>query len=287
MSSEHPFSSRFAWPAPAKINRFLHVTGRRSDGYHTLQTLFQFIDLQDDLRFSARGDSEFVLHDAPAALATEDNLILRAARLMQRVSGAPLGADIYLTKRIPVGGGLGGGSSNAATTLVALNRLWNLGFPIDELADLGATLGADVPVFVRGTAAWGEGIGERLSPVTLAESWLVLAMPAVTVPTAAVFADPALPRRHPSVTWDDYEAGRCGNDCEEVVCARYPEVARALDTLRAFGQARLSGTGACVFLSCVTEADAHRIDAALPDGLQRIITRGLNHSPLAAILHGL
>lgn len=287
MSSEHPFSSRFAWPAPAKINRFLHVTGRRDDGYHTLQTLFQFIDLQDDLRFTARGDGAFVLHGAPAALATDDNLILRAARLIQRVSGAPLGAEIHLTKRIPVGGGLGGGSSDAATTLVALNRLWNLGFPTDELADLGTTLGADVPVFVRGTAAWGEGIGERLSPVAAEESWLVLAMPAVSIPTAAVFADPALPRRHPPVTWDDYTAGRCGNDCEDVVCARYPDVARTLDLLRAFGPARLSGTGACVFLPCATEADARRIEAGLPDDLRRIITRGLNHSPLAAIMRGL
>lgn len=285
--TDDPFSARFIWPSPAKLNHFLHVTGRRDDGYHTLQTVFQFIDLQDELVFTARGDGDIRLLNAPEGLQGEDNLILRAARLIQRMSGAPIGADIHLTKRIPVGGGLGGGSSNAATTLVALNRLWNLGFPMDELAGYGAMLGADVPVFVRGKSAWGEGIGERLTPVTLPEQPIVLIVPPVSVSTGSIFSDPALPRNHARIDWADFLAGRCGNDCEAVVCARHPEVAEALTVLRTLGPAKLSGTGAVVFLACDSHRAAEAVLAQLPKNWTKRVVQGLNHSPLAAILRGL
>tara|TARA_R110001599_G_scaffold153651_20_gene339086 strand:+ start:10984 stop:11844 length:861 start_codon:yes stop_codon:yes gene_type:complete len=285
--TDHPFSARFIWPAPAKLNHFLHVTGQRDDGYHSLQTVFQFIDLQDELVFTARGDGQIRLLNAPAGLQGDDNLILRAARLIQRMSGAPIGADIHLTKRIPVGGGLGGGSSNAATTLVALNRLWNLGFPLDELAGYGAMLGADVPVFVRGRAAWGEGIGDRLTPMGLPEQPVVLVIPPVSVSTASIFNDPELPRDHARVEWDDFWAGRCGNDCEAVVCRRHPEVAEALAALRTHGPARLSGTGAAVFLPCDSQAAAQAVLDQLPKNWTKRVVQGLNHSPLAAILRGL
>ena len=285
--TDDPFSAQFVWPAPAKVNHFLHVTGRREDGYHRLQTLFQFLDLQDELVFTARGDGHIRLLNPPPGLAGDDNLILRAARLMQRMSGAPIGADIHLTKRIPVGGGLGGGSSNAATTLVALNRLWNLGFPLDELAGYGAMLGADVPVFVRGKAAWGEGIGEKLSPIDLPERAIVLVVPPVAVSTASIFGDADLPRDHPRVEWSDFLAGECVNDCEAVVCRRHPEVALALSTLRRFGPAKLSGTGASVFLECDDRAAAEAVAAQLPASWNKPVVRGLNHSPLAAIMRGL
>ncbi|WP_029890785.1 4-(cytidine 5'-diphospho)-2-C-methyl-D-erythritol kinase [Polycyclovorans algicola] len=285
--TDDPFSARFIWPSPAKLNHFLHVTGRRDDGYHTLQTVFQFIDLQDELVFTARGDGDIHLHNAPEGLQGDDNLILRAARLIQRMSGVPVGADIHLTKRIPVGGGLGGGSSNAATTLVALNRLWNLGFPLDELAGYGAILGADVPVFVRGRAAWGEGIGERLMPVTLPETPVVLVVPPVSVSTASIFKDPALPRDHARVDWATFEAGACVNDCEAVVCRRHPEVAEALAALRKLGPARLSGTGAAVFLPCDSQHAAQMVIDQLPKNWTKRVVQGLNHSPLAAILRGL
>ena len=201
--------------------------------------------------------------------------------------GAPIGVDIELDKRIPVGAGLGGGSSNAATTLIALNRLWNLGFPADELADIGLPLGADIPVFVRGHAAWAEGIGERLSPIDLPEPWYLLLLPPVTVATATVFADPTLERAHARVQFEDYSSGICVNDCEPVTTRLFPPVAEALAWLRRFGPARMSGTGACVFLEAENRAAADTLAAQADPAWRPTVVRGLNRSPLAAIMRGL
>ena len=287
MPNDAPFSAGFAWPAPAKINLFLHVTGRREDGYHTLQTLFQFVDLVDHLRFHQRGDGQITLQTPLADINHDDNLIVRAARRLAAVSGAPIGVNIELDKRIPVGAGLGGGSSNAATTLIALNRLWNLGFPADELADIGLPLGADIPVFVRGHAAWAEGIGERLSPIDLPEPWYLLLLPPVTVATATVFADPTLERAHARVQFEDYSSGICVNDCEPVTTRLFPPVAEALAWLRRFGPARMSGTGACVFLEAENRAAADTLAAQADPAWRPTVVRGLNRSPLAAIMRGL
>ncbi len=274
------FTAAFAWPAPAKLNLFLHVVGRREDGYHELQSVFQFTDFCDRLYFVPRGDTEIRRLDGPAGIPAEQDLSVRAARLIQRASGCELGADIRIDKRIPLGAGLGGGSSNAATTLVALNRLWNLGFTIDELATLGLSLGADVPVFVRGQAAWAEGVGERLTPVKLAEPWYVIVVPAVQVSTAEIFSAATLQRDCAPITFDDFLAGAGSNVCEPVTVARHPDVGAALAALRQHGAARMSGTGASSFLSCTTREDAERIAAQLPAHWTKVVARGLNASPL-------
>ncbi|SFF43119.1 4-diphosphocytidyl-2-C-methyl-D-erythritol kinase [Fontimonas thermophila] len=276
------FTAECPWPAPAKLNLFLHVTGRRPDGYHQLQTVFQFLDYGDSLFFTPRGDTEIRRVEGPRSIPPEQDLVVRAARAIQRASGCRLGAEIRIDKRIPVGGGLGGGSSDAATTLVALNRLWNLGLTTDELATLGLALGADVPVFVRGHAAWAEGIGERLTAVELPESWFVVLTPPVAVATREIFGAPELERHSTPVTLADFLAGRTGNVCEPVTCQRYPQVAAALAWLRRFGDARMSGTGASVFLPCTTRAQAADIAAQAPSDWHRIVARGLNRSPLHA-----
>jgi 4-diphosphocytidyl-2-C-methyl-D-erythritol kinase len=285
--TDDPFSAAFGWPAPAKLNLFLHVTGRRHDGYHLLQTWFQFLDLQDELHFRQRGDGELKLITPLDGVADEDHLVLRAARRLQTVSGVAIGADIRLHKRIPLGAGLGGGSSDAATTLIALNRLWNLGFPVDELAELGLALGADVPVFVRGQAAWAEGIGERLSPLPAAEAHYLLLLPPVQVATARIFADPGLRRDHPRLQPADIAAGRGTNDCEPVTVRHHPEVGEALRWLRQHGPAAMSGTGACCFLPLADAAEAQRLADAAPAEFRPTVARGLNRSPLAAIMRGL
>lgn len=284
----NPFSSAYAWPAPAKLNLFLHVTGRRPDGYHQLQTLFQFIDLQDELYFRPRGDGLCERTTGPADIPERDDICVRAAQALSQESGCGLGADIRLIKRIPVGGGLGGGSSDAATTLVALNRLWNTGFTVDELATVGRRLGADVPVFVRGAASWAEGIGERLSPVALDEPWYLLLVPPVNVSTREIFTAPELCRHHSPVTMDDFGAGRTGNDCEPVTCARHPQVAESLAWLRQKNpRATMSGTGATVFAAFPEAAQAQQLAASAPASWRTFVVRGLNRSPLADIIHGL
>ena len=276
-----PFTASFAWPAPAKLNLFLHVTGRRADGYHELQTLFQFIDLHDTLYFVPRGDGEFTRSGGPAGVADEDDLVLRAAHAIRRASGVRLGADIRIEKRIPLGGGLGGGSSNAATTLIALDRLWNLGLPNDEIARIGLSLGADVPVFVRGLAAWAEGIGERLRPVVIDEPHYLVVTPPVAVSTAEIFQAPELPRAHPPITFDDFVAGRSGNDCEAATCARHPAVRDALAWLRMRApQTRMSGTGASLFAAFAQRGDAEALARTLPRDWPHFIAQGRNRSPL-------
>lgn len=276
-----PFTAAFAWPAPAKLNLFLHVTGRRADGYHELQTVFQFIDLHDTLYFVPRGDGEFTRSGAPEGLSESDDLVLRAARAIRQASGANLGADIRVEKRIPLGAGLGGGSSNAATTLIALNRLWNLGLPNDEIAQIGLSLGADVPVFVRGHAAWAEGVGERLTTVTIAEPSYLIVTPPVAVSTAEIFQAPELPRAHAPIDFADFLAGRSGNDCEAATTARYPVVREALAWLRQRApQTRMSGTGASLFAAFADRGEAEALAGQLPAEWPRFVVQGRNRSPL-------
>jgi 4-diphosphocytidyl-2-C-methyl-D-erythritol kinase len=271
------------WPAPAKLNLFLHILGRRPDGYHELQTCFQFIDLCDDITIEVRSDGEIRRGAGAAGVAPEADLCVRAARALRGVSGCTLGANISVVKRIPMGAGLGGGSSDAATCLVALNRLWNLRLTVDELAALGLRLGADVPVFVRGRAAWGEGVGERLTPLypPLAppERNYLIIKPNVFVSTREVFEDPELTRNSPPITIHGFLASGGRNDCLGVVRRRYPEVARAIDWLSAFGAPHLTGTGACVFMAC-ERIEARDIVGRLPPGLDAFFARGLNDSPL-------
>ncbi len=268
------------WPAPAKINHFLHVTGRRDDGYHLLQTLFQFLDLADELRITATAHGRIRCLRNYHRVDEQDDLVVRAAKLLQEIGGSARGADIHVNKRIPIGGGLGGGSSDAATTLVALNCLWETGLTTDRLAEAGLGLGADVPVFVRGFAAWGEGVGEQLEPVKLPEDWYFLVYPNTPVITADIFNAPGLERATPRATLHDFLQGRCRNDCEPVVRQVCPEVAAALDWLNARADARLSGTGASVFAGFSDKNQAARLLEELPVRWQGFVTRGCNRSPL-------
>ncbi|HXH04609.1 MAG TPA: 4-(cytidine 5'-diphospho)-2-C-methyl-D-erythritol kinase [Candidatus Competibacteraceae bacterium] len=269
------------WPAPAKLNLLLRIVGRRADGYHLLQTVFQFLDRCDELHFAVREDGAILREgEGPAGVAAEQDLSVRAARLLQQETGTRLGAAIRIRKRLPLGGGLGGGSSDAATTLVALNHYWGCGLSLDELATLGLRLGADVPVFVRGRAAWGEGVGEQLTPLELPQPWYVVLVPDCHVVTAAVFQDPELTRDSEPITIRDFLAGSRENDCAAVVFRRYPSVAEAARWLAQFGEARLTGTGACVFAAFADNAEAQRVLARLPSGWAGFRARGLNHSPL-------
>jgi len=268
------------WPAPAKLNLFLQVTGRRSDGYHELQTVFQIIDLCDLLDFELVADERIERVAGNPAVAPEDDLVVRAAKLLQRRGDVRQGARIALQKRIPLQGGLGGGSSDAATTLVALNELWNVGLDVDELAALGLELGADVPVFVRGSSAWAEGIGEALVSIELPPAWFVVIRPPVAVSTAEVFQAPELTRNSPKITIRGFLQAGGRNDCEAVVSLRYPAVRQALDWLGQFGKARLTGTGSCVFAAFIGQDEALRVLGNLPGGWDGFVVRGLAVSPL-------
>lgn len=272
------------WPAPAKLNLFLHITGRRPDGYHELQTLFQFLDHGDALRFHSAPAGRIERLGPLAGVPEEQDLCLRAARLLREHTGTRSGVTIELDKRLPLGGGLGGGSSDAATVLVALNRIWKTGLDADQLAALGLRLGADVPVFVRGFAAWAEGVGERLTPVVVPEPWYLVVVPPVSVSTAAIFSDPELTRDTPPITIADFLSGAGHNDCEPVVRRRFPAVDAVLTRLREPGPARMTGTGACVFLPLADAAAARDLDARLPPDWERFIARGCNRSPLLARL---
>lgn len=267
-------------PAPAKLNLMLHILGRRADGYHELQTLFQFLEHGDELGFTLRQDGEIHLRTEVPGVPHESNLIVRAARRLQQESGTALGADIWLDKRLPMGGGIGGGSSDAATTLLGLDHLWQTHLGEDRLAKLGLALGADVPVFVRGRAAFAEGVGERLQPVTLPEPWFLVAVPQVFVSTAEVFTDPELTRNTPPINLRSLLEGGGRNDCQPVVEKRYPDVRNALILLNNFTAARLTGTGACVFGSFPNKDDADKVARQLPATLPNFVARGSNISML-------
>jgi 4-diphosphocytidyl-2-C-methyl-D-erythritol kinase len=269
------------WPAPAKLNLMLHVLRRRPDGYHELQTVFQLIDLIDTIDISVREDGVISRPLGAAGLREEEDLVVRAAQALKAASGTRLGASISLHKRIPMGGGLGGGSSDAATTLVALNTMWRTGLTLAEIAAIGVKIGADVPIFVEGRSAWAEGVGERLEPVELgSDSWFLVLFPGVAVPTAAVFQAAELTRNSPPTTMRGFLETGGRNDCEAVVRARFPAVAEALDWLARHAPARLTGTGSCVFAKFSRAADAERIAARVPDTWRAFVVRGLDRSPL-------
>lgn len=268
------------WSAPAKLNLFLHVTGRRADGYHMLQTVFQFLDYGDELTFVVTDDGRVTRVAPIVGVAEENDLTLRAARLLKESCGVIKGAQIHLTKRLPIGGGLGGGSSDAATTLLALNDLWGTRLSIPELAALGLKLGADVPVFIHGHAAWAEGIGEVLTPIELEEAWYLVVVPPVHVSTAQVFANPELTRYSPPLTIRDFHEGRgLRNDLEPVVRSRYPEVDRAMRLLTEFGEPRMSGSGGCVFLKVMDVDRGRQILERIPKPFAGFVAQGLNRHP--------
>ncbi len=274
-------SSTQTWFAPAKLNLFLHITARREDGFHLLQSIFQFLDYGDALNFRITETEAIQRLAGNEHLPLEQDLIYRAARLLQQHCSVRQGVQLSIEKRLPMGGGLGGGSSDAATTLVALNQLWGCGLDKAALARLGLQLGADVPVFVQGQAAWAEGVGEQLQPLPdLPEPWYVVLIPGVSVSTAKVFSDSQLNRSCPAITIRDFLAGRAGNVCEAVVCRHYPEVAAALSALSQYGAARMTGTGACVFCAFASEQAARQAWTALSVDWQGFVARGCNTSPL-------
>jgi 4-diphosphocytidyl-2-C-methyl-D-erythritol kinase len=268
------------WPAPAKLNLFLHITGRRADGYHLLQTVFQFLDFGDELNFTVRNDGAIHRLTDLKGVPEQEDLVVRAALLLQEKTACPMGVDIEVIKRLPMGGGLGGGSSDAATTLVALNELWRTGLSLDKLADIGLSLGADVPVFVHGYAAWAEGVGEVLKPVHPPEPWYVVLIPPVLVATAAVFGASELTRNSPPITICDFLSGMGTNVCEPVVRERYPDVAQVIDWLGSFSPSRMTGTGACVFASFNDRPAAQAVLDQAPEEWRGFVARGRNRSPL-------
>jgi 4-diphosphocytidyl-2-C-methyl-D-erythritol kinase len=270
--------------APAKLNLFLHVTGRRPDGYHLLQGAFILVDRQDRVRLRVRDDGAIRRVVALAGVPEEEDLAVRAARLLQAESGTRLGADIEVEKRIPMGGGLGGGSSDAATVLMALDRLWNTGIGADDLRPLGARLGADVPFFLFGRTAWVEGIGEVLRPLEYPARWYVVLVPPTPVPTGEIFAAAELTRNTEALKIEDFSAnprdGRFRNDLQPVVVARYPEVGRHLEWLSGFGAARLTGSGGCVFAEFDAREQAESVLKSMPGSMQGFVARGLERHPL-------
>jgi 4-diphosphocytidyl-2-C-methyl-D-erythritol kinase len=276
-----------AWPAPAKLNLFLHVVGRRADGYHLLQTAFRLIDRCDYLRYTPRDDDRVVLVRPLPGIDESTELSVRAARLLLAEAGSRHGLDIDLDKSIPVGGGLGGGSSDAATTLVVLNRLLRLGASPQDLARLGLQLGADVPFFLFGQNAFGEGIGERLSPLALAPAWYVVLVPPVAVSTRAIFSAPELTPNSKTIKISSFSAGFGRNDLEPVVCRRHEAVAAHLAWLKQFGDARLSGSGACVFAEFGSEHEARDVLSRIPVKMRGFAVCGLERHPLTELLdHG-
>ncbi len=268
------------WPAPAKLNLMLRITGRRDDGYHLLQTVFQMLDQSDWLEFSERVDGNVRLREPIPGVPEEMDLTVRAAKLLKHETGCPKGVDISIEKNLPMGGGLGGGSSDAATTLVVLNHLWSLGLTTEKLMALGLKLGADVPVFVYGYAAWAEGVGEKLVKIDVPEKWVVIIKPEVHVDTGEIFSDKYLTRDSKSIKIADFLAGDDRNDCLDVVCRKYPSVKKAMEALSVYGKARLTGTGACVFAQFETEVDAKKAYDDLNGQWQVYLTKAVNESPL-------
>ncbi|WP_456414038.1 4-(cytidine 5'-diphospho)-2-C-methyl-D-erythritol kinase [Thiolapillus sp.] len=272
-------ASDIFWPAPAKLNLMLRVIGRRADGYHLLQTVFQFLAEADLIRFQHRRDGDIRCTSLPG-VRDDDNLAILAARLLQQYGKCNHGADIEIRKKLPMGGGLGGGSSNAATTLVVLNKLWKLNLDEAELARLGLQLGADVPVFIHGKAAWAEGVGEKLHFFTPPEPWYLVLSPACHVSTAEIFCDSQLTRDAKAITIRDFSAGQRVNTCQTLVANRHPEVGRALSWLDQFAEGRLTGTGACVFAEFPSQQQAEQALNEIPADMKGFVSPGLNRSPL-------
>lgn len=273
----------FTFSAPAKLNLFLHVTGRRNDGYHLLQTVFRFLDFSDQLRFNLRQDGAVKLNKSIAGVPEEKDLCVRAAKLLQQESGTNRGVEIFLTKRIPLGGGLGGGSSDAATTLMALNHLWDLSLSRNQLRALGLQLGADVPVFIFGENAFAEGVGEKLVPITLPPAWYLVLIPPLNVSTAEVFSSKELTRNTIPIKIPPFSIWQGHNDLEPVVCQKYPVVAEYLEWLKQLKNttiAAMSGSGACVFAEFETESAARAAFAQIPVGMDGFVVRGLDHHPM-------
>lgn len=267
-------------PAPAKLNLFLHITGQRSDGYHLLQTAFQLLDFGDELHFNLRSDNQITLLPALPDVPLENNLIYRAARALQEhpKNSSSKGIDIHLIKRLPMGGGIGGGSSDAATTLLALNHLWNIHLSKQELAEIGLALGADVPVFVQGHSAWAEGVGEKLTPIDLPENWFLVLHPGVFISTAEIFSDKGLTRDSSPIKLAALAEGVSRNDCQPIVEKHYPQVKEALKWLSQFSTAKLTGTGACIFAPFASKAEAEAVYQQLPSQYSGFVTRGVNRS---------
>jgi 4-diphosphocytidyl-2-C-methyl-D-erythritol kinase len=271
------------FPAPAKLNLMLRVVGRRADGYHLLQTVFRFVDHGDELAITVRDDGVLSRGADPVDIPAEADLTMRAAQLLRKQTATASGAHIELVKRLPQGGGLGGGSSDAATALLALNHLWQTGLTRAELQALALELGADVPVFVYGRSAFGEGVGEILTPIALPAAWYVVLSAGVGVPTAAVFGHPELKRDSKPIKIQAFSVSSAANDLEALVCRLYPVVARNLEWLRRYGPAMMTGSGACVFASFDTETAARRVFAELPPGTSGFVARGLDRHPLWAL----
>lgn len=270
------------FPAPAKLNLFLHVTGRRGDGYHTLQTVFRLVDYADQVGFRVRRDREVCRATPLPGVAESEDLSLRAARLLQSATNCQQGVDISIDKRLPFGGGLGGGSSDAATTLLVLNQLWGLALPREQLQTMALQIGADVPFFVFGRSAFAEGVGERLAAVNLEPAWYLILVPQVTVSTAEIFAAPELTRNTKAIKIAAFSIGAGNNDLQPVACSRYPEIERHLEWLRQFGRAAMTGSGACVFSSFESKAQAHAVYQRLPADMTGFVARGLDRHPLYA-----
>lgn len=278
-------STQTHWPSPAKLNLFLYITGRRDNGYHELQTLFQFVDFGDELSITAHQRSnQITISPQIPGVATEDNLIWKAATALQQYAKTNFGADIELKKVLPMGGGIGGGSSNAATVLVALNYLWQLGLSDDQLAEIGLKLGADVPVFVRGFSAFAEGVGEQLHPANPEEKWYLVVKPQVSIATVDIFTHPELTRNTPKRELATLLEQEYVNDCEKIVRMLYPEVDKQLSWLLQYAPSRLTGTGSCVFAEFSSKNEAESVLAKLPDNVSAFIAKGRNLSPLKETL---
>lgn len=275
---------KLRFPCPAKLNLFLYINNKRSDGYHELQTLFQFLDFGDWLEIEVRQDDEICLTPEIPNLATEDNLVYRAAKLLQQKTACKLGANLHLDKILPMGAGIGGGSSNAATTLLALNQLWNTQLSIEQLAKLGLTLGADVPIFIHGHAAFAEGVGEKITYCDPPEKWYIVLKPDVAISTAIIFSDPNLTRNTPKKPLAQLLTQKYENDCEKVVLNHYPKVEEILHRLLQYAPSRLTGTGACVFAEFNDEESAKKAFQTMPKQYFGFVAQGLNISPLHKML---
>ncbi|MDV6340190.1 4-(cytidine 5'-diphospho)-2-C-methyl-D-erythritol kinase [Nitrosomonas sp. Is24] len=278
----------FTFPAPAKLNLFLHVVGRRPDGYHLLQTVFRFLDFSDQISFELRNDGIVKLHNPIAGVPEEKDLCVRAAKLLQQKTGTTQGVDIFMQKQIPMGGGLGGGSSDAATTLLALNHLWKVNVNPEQLLELGLQLGADVPVFIFGHNAFAEGVGEKLAAIELPPAWYLVLVPPVQVSTAEIFTSKELTRNTIPITIPPFSVWQGHNDLELVVCRAYPEVARCLEWLKRLENttiAAMSGSGACVFAEFATEQAARAAFEQIPDDMKGFVAKGLDCHPMHKALN--